>query len=88
MVVNTKYSIGDKFIVKDRWSAICTAIEISGNKNVISAVYKLEWISDGCFKHEWFTEDRLVLLGIGKEGTLMARGKLTLMTREEVEGMR
>jgi hypothetical protein len=68
MVVNTKYSIGDEFIIEDRCNAVVADIEISGNKNVVSAVYKLEWTSDGCFKHEWFTEDRLLLLGIGKRG--------------------
>jgi hypothetical protein len=79
MVVNTKYSIGDEFIIKDRWIAVCTTIEISGNKNVVTAVYKLEWISDGCFKHEWFTEDRLILLGIGKKGTLMSQSRLEVI---------
>lgn len=79
MLVNTKYSIGDEFVIKDRWCATVTAIEISGNREVVTAIYKLEWISDGCFKSEWFTEDRLLLLGIGKKGTLMAQSKLEVV---------
>lgn len=67
MVVNTKYSIGDEFLIESRWFAVLTAIEISGNSSVVTAVYKLEWISDGCFRSEWFTEDRILLLGIRKK---------------------
>jgi membrane-associated PAP2 superfamily phosphatase len=66
MLINTKYSIGDEFLIEHKWFATLTAIEISGNRSVVTAVYKLEWVSDGCFKSEWFTEDRLLLLGIRK----------------------
>lgn len=69
MLVNTKFSIGDEFLIESRWFATLTAIEISGNRNVITAVYKLEWISDGYFRSEWFTEDRIHLLGIKKKVT-------------------
>lgn len=64
MLVNTEYSIGDEFLIESRWFATVTAIEITGNRNVVTAIYKLEWISDGCFKSEWFTKDRILLLGI------------------------
>lgn len=66
MQVDTKFSIGDEFLIEGRWFAVITAIEISGNKKVVTATYKLEWISDGCFKSDWFTEDRILLLGIMK----------------------
>lgn len=66
MQVNTKFSIGDEFLIEGRWFAVITAIEISGNKKLYTAVYKLEWISDGCFKSDWFSEDRIILLGIMK----------------------
>ena len=79
MLINTKYNIGDEFVIEDRWCATVTAIEITGNKDVITDVYKLEWISDGCFKSEWFTVDRLSLLGIRKRDVQMVRGKLEVM---------
>jgi hypothetical protein len=69
MVVNTKFSIGDEFLIESRWFATLTTIEISGNESAVTAVYKLEWISDGCLKSEWFTEDRMRLLGIKKKAT-------------------
>lgn len=66
MIINTKFSIGDEFLIVGRWFAVITAIEISGNKKGVTATYKLEWISDGCFESDWFTEDRILLLGIRK----------------------
>ena len=76
MLVNTKYNIGDEFVVEDRWCATVTAIEITGNKDAIHDVYRLEWISDGCFKSEWFTVDRLRLLGIKKRDMQIVRDRL------------
>lgn len=76
MLITTKYNIGDEFVIEDRWCATVTAIEITGNKNVITDVYKLEWVSDRCFKSEWFTVDRLRLLGIKKRDAQMIQDRL------------
>ena len=52
--------IGDRCVISERWEAVVTALTIRASGQT---EYQLEWVGDGELMSDWFTAERMRLLG-------------------------
>lgn len=57
----SRFKIGDAVRIDTAWTAVITAITFRASGEV---EYQLEWRGDGLFKSEWFSAERMDLVGI------------------------